>query len=530
MADMEVVDSLAVKYRPRFLSDIVGNKSNIDVISGFFKQKKLVKTWLLSGDTGSGKTTLARMIGMTVNCQNLQGINPCLECPSCKQALRNSHPDIHELNASGESGNVEELRKVLDYAKLSPKYNYRVFLLDECLAGDTLIEVLKNVYLPIEKVVKDTSITQILSYNMTTQQKEIKSIIGRSRQEVPDRIMVQIGFGHSNVYCTENHRWWSDYRKDYVSTNQLYSSERLNESVKATSLTRTYERKSNVKTTVVYDIEVEDNHNFYVKLKDGRKLLSSNCHGLSGKAKQEILKPLEEPPAKTMWILCTTEPEKLAEATYGRCLKLFFTYPVVDEVSEMIRKIAKKEFEKSIYMSLKPFLPTIVEGVGCQPRNAISTLELIASALYNNPDSTKKEIKRLVKKYLLNSGVVDALAIKFVLHLACGKKMEPLRIASKLEDSRVNEFLSVVFRYSNYAIMYLLNKQENSKPEREGFYGLSFIRFEQALEKVGKMCDDTSFFQLCASTTTALEKIRTGVIPPKQSVLYLMNDYFRSMR
>jgi hypothetical protein len=78
--------------------------------------------------------------------------------------------------------------------------------------------------------------------------------------------------------------------------------------------------------------------------------------------------------------------------------------------------------------------------------------------------------------------------------------------------------------------MYLLNKQENSKPEREGFYGLSFIRFEQALEKVGKMCDDTSFFQLCASTTTALEKIRTGVIPPKQSVLYLMNDYFRSMK
>ena len=53
-----VEDSIAVKYRPRKLSDIVGNKTNIDVISGFFLKKKLVKTWLLSGDSGSGKCVI----------------------------------------------------------------------------------------------------------------------------------------------------------------------------------------------------------------------------------------------------------------------------------------------------------------------------------------------------------------------------------------------------------------------------------------------------------------------------------------
>lgn len=526
MTDIKVEDSLAVKYRPKILDDIVGNKSNIDVISGFFKQRKLVKTWLLSGDSGSGKTTLARMIAMTVNCQDLQGINPCLKCASCKQALTNSHPDIHELNASGESGNVDELRKVLDYARLSPKYNYRVFLLDECLTGDTLVEVTEGEFLPIKDIVNDLSITHVLSFNFDTKMKELKEIIGRSEQKVPSSIICTINLSNNEkVNCTTNHEWYCESKNCYIRTWDLYSGEKLNNFLSIKSLRRSHEKSE----VFVYDIEVEDNHNFYVKVGE-EKLLSHNCHGLSGKAKQEILKPLEEPPAKTMWILCTTEPEKLAEATYGRCLKLFFTYPIVEEVSEMLRKIAKKEFDDSVYKSLKPFFPTIVEGVGCQPRNAISTLELVASAIYNNPDCTKKEVRRLVKKYLLNSGVVDALAIKFVLHIACGKKLEPLKIASKLEESRVNEFLSVVFRYSNYAIMYFLNKQEGTKVEREGFYGLSFIRFEQALDKIEKMCDDINFFQLCASTTTSLEKIRTGVIPPKQSVLYLMNDYFKSLK
>ena len=529
MTDIQVVDSFAVKYRPKILSDIIGNKSNIDVISGFFKNRKLVKTWLLSGDTGSGKTSVGRMIAMTVNCQNLQGINPCLECSSCKQALKNNHPDIHELNASGEAGNVDELRKVLDYAKLSPRYNYRVFLLDECLPGSTLIDVDHKSFMTIKEIVEDESIESVLTYNNVSKEAEIKKIIGRSIQTIPTKLMMVINFvGGESIECTFNHKWFSTSRNKYIRTDCLYSGEVISDNI-IESVKRVDYRTG---TTTVYDIEVEDNHNFYARPTEESNLdlLSSNCHGLSGKAKQEILKPLEEPPAKTMWILCTTEPEKLAEATYGRCLKLFFTYPVVEEVSEMIRRIAKKEFDKPIYVALKPFFPTIVEGVGCQPRNAISTLELIASALYNNPESSQKEVKRLVKKYLLNSGVVDALAIKFVLHLACGKKMEPLRIAAKLEDPRVNEFLMCSFRYSNYAIIYLLNKQENSKPEREGFYGLSFIRFEQALEKIGKMCDDTSFFQLCSSITLAIEKIRTGVVSPKQSILFLMNDYFKNVK
>jgi len=382
--EIQVADSIAVKYRPRTLDDFVGNTQNISVIKGFFERRKLVKTWLFSGESGGGKTSIARIMAMTVNCQDLQGINPCLKCKSCKAALSNSHPDIHEFNAAGDSGNVENLRKMLSYAKLAPYYNWRCFILDE-------------------------------------------------------------------------------------------------------------------------------------------------CHGVSPKGKQEILKPLEEPPAKTMWMLCTTEPEKMAEATYGRCLKLFFTYPTVEDLSERLRVIAKKEYKKEVYLSLKPFLSMIAEGVGCQPRNSLSTLELVASSLYSSKNLSKKEIKAVIKKQLLNTGELDQLVIKFILYLSCKKKLEPLKVAARIEDSRIEEFLSMVHRYSHYAILYMLHKRDRTRPEKQGFYGVPFIRLEQSLDKVEKLTTDLNFFQICSSVTNATEKIRTGLIAPRQAIIYLMNDYFKGI-
>ena len=385
MEDLKVQDSIAVKYRPKKLDDFVGNAQNISVIKGFFNQRKLVKTWLFSGESGSGKTSIARLIAMTVNCQDLQGIDPCMKCASCKAALSGSHPDIHEFNAAGDAGNVDSLRKTLSMAKLSPYFGWRCFILDE-------------------------------------------------------------------------------------------------------------------------------------------------CHSMSPKGKQEILKPLEEPPAKTMWMLCTTEPEKLADATYGRCLKLFFTYPTVDDLSERLRVIAKREYDKEVYLSLKPYLSMISEGVGCQPRNAISTLELVASALHTDAELSKKEIKQTIKRFLLYTGELDGLVLKFLLYLSCNKKLEPLKIASKIEDSRVEEFLSLVHRYSHYSILYLLHKQDKSRPDKQGFFGVPFIRLEQSLDKIERKVSDNNFFQICASVTNAIEKIRTGLLAPRQAVIYLMNDYFRNIK
>ena len=72
MQEIEAVDALAVKERPKSLGDIVGNKKSIDIISGFLNRRQIVKTWLISGLTGSGKTSIARLIGTIINCENLK--------------------------------------------------------------------------------------------------------------------------------------------------------------------------------------------------------------------------------------------------------------------------------------------------------------------------------------------------------------------------------------------------------------------------------------------------------------------------
>lgn len=381
MRAIKVEDSLAVKARPKKLSNLVGNSQTISIIQGMFARRQLVKTYLLAGPAGSGKTTVARLIGMAINCQSFNGKDPCLKCKSCRLALKDAHPDIMELNAGGEQGNVAELRTVMQIAKLAPVFNYRVFLLDE-------------------------------------------------------------------------------------------------------------------------------------------------LQGISYKARQEILKPLEEPPPNTVWMLITTEPEKLSDALYSRGLKLFFNYPTVKAMSKRLQYIAKKEFNPKINKLLKPFLPTIVESCGCQPRDSITALESIASSLYSKDykSFSKKDIKKVVKKFLVVAGDLDRYVIRFLAHLYSGKKLEPLVIAQKVENVKIEKFISLCHLYSHYAALYYLYKKKKGQVDREGFWGVNFIKWNNTLDKLSSKVDEGPPMKMCAASMIAMEKVRLGVVQPGQVLLYMIQE------
>lgn len=375
-----VADSLAVKYRPRKFDDLVGNQSTLKVIKGLFQNRKLPKTWLLSGVSGSGKTSSARIIAMTVNCQDLQGINPCLKCDSCLSALKDGNPDIIELNAAGEEGGVGEFRRVLEISKYRPKFNYRCLVLDE-------------------------------------------------------------------------------------------------------------------------------------------------IHGLSAKAKQEVLKPLEEPSPHAVWLLCTTAPEKMPKALYGRCLKLFFNYPEPRDLAKRLLKIVKIEWP-SLVDTLKPHLVSIALGVGCQPRDAISTLELIAAGASSKQDMSEEEVKELIADNLAQSGELDSRITKFLSHLFLGKKFEPLKILSNLEDTRCEEFLQTSYRYSLYACMYILHIKKKEKFDKKGFYGVNFSRWDMTLDKLKDSVGESLPLHMCTAITSATEKLRLGLVSPQQALLFAVSNYF----
>lgn len=129
-----VSESLAVKYRPKNLSELVGHSGVVQQLQGMFKSGRVPNTVLLAGESGTGKTTLARMIARTVNCQHLDQTTfaPCGTCFSCQYEA--GHPDIHEINMADTRG-IDDVRALISASRNSPSIgSHRVFIVDECHA------------------------------------------------------------------------------------------------------------------------------------------------------------------------------------------------------------------------------------------------------------------------------------------------------------------------------------------------------------------------------------------------------------
>jgi DNA polymerase III subunit gamma/tau len=114
-------------FRPKTFKELVGQDKLIHKVRGLLK-KRMQNAWLFTGESGSGKTTVARIMALSFQCKHQDKFgNPCKKC----QKNRNSF-DIREINASQESGKVEMLNLVSD-SDLYPKHGskYRVYILDE---------------------------------------------------------------------------------------------------------------------------------------------------------------------------------------------------------------------------------------------------------------------------------------------------------------------------------------------------------------------------------------------------------------
>lgn len=120
---------LTEKYRPHNITDVVGQAVAKHSIEGMLKSNNIKPTILITGTHGIGKTTLARIIAGHLNCMNGPG-NFCGECISCKSHLKGNHPDLHEINCGADRG-IDQIRELISISEASPRYKYRVFILDE---------------------------------------------------------------------------------------------------------------------------------------------------------------------------------------------------------------------------------------------------------------------------------------------------------------------------------------------------------------------------------------------------------------
>lgn len=125
MSKVITTESLAVKYRPRIIKDLVGQHSAQLQLTGMVKSKKWPSVLLITGGSGTGKTTIANIINRYVNCESG---NACGECGSCM--VKGRHPDYLEINI-GTNGGKDDIKNIVSAANNKPRFNKRILLLDE---------------------------------------------------------------------------------------------------------------------------------------------------------------------------------------------------------------------------------------------------------------------------------------------------------------------------------------------------------------------------------------------------------------
>ena len=126
--------SLARKWRPRNFADIVGQDYVVDAVR---RAARRHHAYLFSGTRGVGKTTLARVLAMLLNCQDENAEDPCGKCPNCRDIAAGKFTAVMELDAASlKSGagdtQVGQIRELMDEMSYAPAQGrFRVLIMDE---------------------------------------------------------------------------------------------------------------------------------------------------------------------------------------------------------------------------------------------------------------------------------------------------------------------------------------------------------------------------------------------------------------
>lgn len=118
------------KYRPATFEEVVGQQHIVMTLQNAIKNNKLAHAYLFCGPRGTGKTTIAKLLAKTINCESTEH-RPCGKCASCIDIQESTHPDVVELDAATNNG-VEEIRDLIERVKYAPlRGKYKVYIIDE---------------------------------------------------------------------------------------------------------------------------------------------------------------------------------------------------------------------------------------------------------------------------------------------------------------------------------------------------------------------------------------------------------------
>jgi DNA polymerase-3 subunit gamma/tau len=146
---------IARKYRPQSFAELIGQEHVRATLENAIAQRRIAHGYILSGQRGTGKTTVARIVARSLNCVEGPTITPCGRCASCVEISGSGSPDVIEIDAASNRG-INEMRELRDNVRYRPaRDRYKVFIIDEAhqITSEAFNALLKTLEEPPEWVV-----------------------------------------------------------------------------------------------------------------------------------------------------------------------------------------------------------------------------------------------------------------------------------------------------------------------------------------------------------------------------------------